>query len=205
MEQRSDDWFATRLGKVTASCISKVMARTKTGYGAERANYLSQLVVERITGSREQGFTNAAMQWGTDKEPDARATYEFDRNVSVVEEGFMPHPTIDMAGASPDGLIGDDGLVEIKCPNTATHIATLTGSSIDDKYVKQMQFQMACAGRQWCDFVSYDPRMPVEMQLHVCRVERDDDLIAKIEEEVKAFLSEVDATVADLNARYRKA
>jgi putative phage-type endonuclease len=205
MDQRSTEWFAARAGKVTASCISKVMARTKTGYGADRGNYLAQLVVERLTGTAEPGFTNAAMQWGTDKEPDARACYEFECGVTVVEVGFAEHPTIAMAGASPDGLVGNDGLVEIKCPNTATHIATLTGAPIDDKYVRQMQFQMACTGRQWCDFVSYDPRMPVEMQLHVRRVERDDELVAKIEEEVTNFLAEVEATVTDLNTRYRKA
>lgn len=204
IEQRSPEWFAARCGKVTASCIAKVMAKTRSGWGAERANYAAQLVVERMTGAVEPGFTNAAMQWGTDREPDARACYEFEQGVSVLEEGFVRHPTIAMAGASPDGLVGDDGLVEIKCPNTATHIATLTGAAIDDKYVKQMQFQMACTGRRWCDFVSYDPRMPVEMQLHVRRVERDDEMIAAIEEAVTTFLAEVDATVADLDQRYRR-
>lgn len=205
IEQRSPEWFAQRAGKVTASCIAKVMARTKTGYGADRGNYLAQLVVERLTGASDPGFTNAAMQWGTDKEPDARACYAFEQGVEVVEEAFVPHPTIAMAGASPDGLVGDDGLVEIKCPNTATHIATLTGAAIEDKYLKQMQFQMACTGRRWCDFVSYDPRMPVEMQMHVRRVKRDDDLIEEIEAAVTAFLADVETTVTGLNDLYRKA
>lgn len=205
MEQRSTEWFAARAGRVTASRIADVMAKTKSGWGASRGNYLAQLVVERMTGTCSPGFSNAAMQWGTEKEPEARDCYAFDQGVSVVEEGFVDHPTIAMAGASPDGLVGDDGLVEIKCPNSETHMVTLLGGPIADKYLKQMQFQMACTGRQWCDFVSYDPRFGVDMQLHVRRVERDDALIAEIEEAVSAFLAEVDAKVDALTNLYRKA
>lgn len=202
MEQRTEDWFAARLGKVTASKIADLMARTKTGPSASRSNYAAQLVAERLTGKREDGFTNAAMQWGVDTEAEARLAYEFMHDAAVVEAGFDPHPTIDDAGASPDGYVGTDGLIEVKCPNTATHIATLRGAAIADKYIKQMQFQMACTGRQWCDFVSYDPRLPVEMKLHVQRVERDDAAIAEIEAAVVEFLGEIDATVADLTSRY---
>lgn len=202
MDQRTDEWFAARLGKVTASKIADVMAKTKTGYGAGRANYAAQLVTERLTGTKADSFTNAAMQWGTDCEPRARAAYEFTTGLTVVETGFVDHPAVAMSGASPDGLVGDDGLVEIKCPNSATHIATLQGGGIDRKYLLQMQWQMACTGRQWCDFASYDPRLPLEMQLHVERVARDDALIAEIEAEVTAFLTEVQSTVADLEARY---
>lgn len=202
IEQRSPEWFEQRLGKVTASSIYKVMARTKTGYGADRANYHAQLVTERLTGTAAEAYSNAAMQWGTETEPQARAMYSFERGVDVEEVGFMPHPEIEMCGASPDGLVGDDGLVEIKCPNSATHIATLTGAPIDRKYVFQMQWQMACSNRSWCDFASFDPRLPLEMQLHVQRVERDDTLIAEIEGEVCKFLREVEATVADLHFRY---
>lgn len=202
MEQRTDDWFAARLGKVTASRIADLMARTKTGPSASRTNYAAQLVAERLTGKREEGFTNAAMQWGIDTEAEARQAYEFMHDAIVVEAGFDLHPTIADAGASPDGYVGDDGLIEVKCPNTATHIATLRGAPIADKYVKQMQFQMACTGRQWCDFVSYDPRLPVEMQLHVERVRRDNDAIAEIEAAVVEFLGEVEAAVADLSTRY---
>jgi putative phage-type endonuclease len=205
MDQRTPEWFAARAGKVTASRIADVMAKTKTGWGASRGDYLSQLVRERMLGQCEQGFTNAAMQWGTDQEPNARDCYAFANDVSVVEEGFVLHPTIAMAGASPDGLVGDDGMVEIKCPNPATHQATLLGAPIADKYMKQMQFQMACTGRQWCDFVSYDPRWPVEMQLHVTRVPRDGDLIASIEAHIIEFLAEVDRDVDALTASYRKA
>lgn len=204
MEQRSTEWFAARAGKVTASRIADVMAKSKTGWGASREAYASQLVTERLTGACEPSFSNAAMQWGTDQEPNARDCYAFTAGVSVAEEGFVPHPTIAMAGASPDGLVGADGMVEIKCPVTSTHIATLLGKPIADKYVKQMQFQMACTGRQWCDFASYDPRMPVEMQLYVARVMRDEAAIAEIESAVTVFLGEVEATVCDLIARYRK-
>jgi putative phage-type endonuclease len=205
MEQRTDDWFLARCGKVTASAIYKVMARTKTGWGADRANYAAQLVSERLTGRPADSFTNAAMQWGIDTEAQARAMYELETGNGVIECGFFDHPEIAMSGASPDGLIGTDGLIEIKCPNSATHIATLRGAGIDGKYIKQMQWQMACTGTQWCDFVSFDPRLPDEMQMHITRVERDEEMLADISAHVTEFLAEVDATVADLTERYRKA
>ena len=204
MEQRTEDWFAIRLGKVTASCISKVTAKTKTGWGAERANYKAQLVAERLTGQRQEGFTNSAMQWGVDTEEAARNAYVFLEGNSVIEEAFVVHPTIADAGASPDGLVGDDGLLEIKCPNTATHIETLKGAAIPAKYVGQMQWQMACTGRKWCDFVSFDPRMPDDMQLFVKRLDRDDDYIADLEKAVADFLAEVEADIAELTKIYRK-
>lgn len=202
MEQRSPEWHAHRVGRVTASRIADVMARTKTGPGAARKNYLAELVAERLTGEAREGFSNAAMQWGTDQEPAARAAYEFMTDFSVSEVGFIDHPSIGMSGCSPDGMVGDDGMVEIKCPNTATHIETLLGGSIDGKYMKQMQFQMACAGREWCDFVSFDPRLPPEMQLWVYRVPRDAEAVAEIEEAVASFLVEVDQTAAQLRERY---
>lgn len=200
--QRTDDWFAQRLGKVTASRIADVMAKTKTGVSASRANYHAQIVAERLSNSVAESFTNAAMQWGIDTEERARAAYEFKHGIDVIETGFHDHPRIAMSGASPDGLAGSNGLVEIKCPNTATHIATLRGGSIDRKYILQMHWQMACTGREWCDFVSFDPRLPLEMQLFVERVEMDRALLSEIEAEVTAFLSEVDEAVADLRARY---
>jgi len=199
MEQRTEDWFAARLGKVTASRVADVIAKTKTGYSASRENYMAQLVVERLTNTQAESFTNAAMQWGTDQEPFARAAYEVAQNVMVEETGLVDHPTIPMAGASPDGLIGEDGLVEIKCPNTATHIDTLLTQTVPAKYITQMQFQMACTGRQWCDFVSFDPRMPAKAQLFVKRVMRDEAFIKEIETEIKKFLAEVTAKVEQLN------
>lgn len=200
--QGTEEWLAARVGKVTASRVADVVARTKTGYGASRANYMAELVAERLTGQPAERFTNAAMAWGTEKEPDARAAYVFMRDADVAEVGFVAHPRIAMTGASPDGLVGGDGMVEIKCPMTASHIETLIGQAVPGKYVTQMQWQMACAGRAWCDFVSFDPRMPAEMQLFVHRVHRDETMIAELEREVAAFLAELDAKVAQLTALY---
>lgn len=202
MDQHSQEWFAARIGKVTASRVADVMARTKTGYGASRANYMADLICERLTGERIEGFTNAAMQWGTDTEPQARAAYAFLTDVAVEEVGFVDHPTIQMFGASPDGLVGAKGLVEIKCPNTATHIDTLLNEAVAEKYRLQMHVQMICTGREWCDFVSFDPRLPADLQMWVSRVQRDDETVKAIEAEVQAFLAELDGKVAALRAKY---
>ena len=199
IKQGSDAWFQSRMGRVTASRVADVIAKTKTGYSASRENYMAQLVVERLTNTQAESFTNAAMQWGTDQEPFARAAYELKMGVMVDETGLVDHPTIPMAGASPDGLVGEDGLVEIKCPNTATHIDTLLTQTVPAKYITQMQFQMACTGRQWCDFVSFDPRMPAKAQIFVKRVLRDDVFIREVESEIKKFLAEVSAKVIQLN------
>ena len=204
LDQRTDGWLSERSGKVTASAIYKVMAKTKTGQGADRANYHAQLVTERLTGLPVDSFRNAAMDWGIETEAQARAAYAFSINDPVVETGFHPHPFIVNSGASPDGLVSELGLIEIKCPNTATHIAALAGSGIDRKYMLQMQWQMACTDRDWCDFVSFDPRLPEPMQMHVRRVNRDAELLAEMESEVAQFLAEVAATVADLETRYLK-
>ena len=199
IEQRTDDWFAARLGKVTASSLHKVLARTKTGYGADRANYLTQLVLERVTNSKAEGYINADMQWGIDQEPFARAAYEAHTGVLVDEIGFMPHPTIEMSGASPDGLVGDSGMVEIKCPSSKTALECwLSDVPVESKYFAQMQWQMACAGRDWCDYVVFDPRMPQKAQLFIYRVNRDNEWLATTEKEVVKFLAEVDAKVAAL-------
>lgn len=202
-EQRTEEWHQERLGKVTASAVAKVMAKLKNGQpGADRANYHAQLVTERLTGRPTEGFTTAAMQRGIDMEPQARAMYSFVTGHDVTEMGFAQHPAIEMAGASPDGLCGDDGLVEIKCCGAARHIEVLTGSAPEDRYIKQMQFQMACAGRQWCDLAYFNPDLPEEMQLVVIHVPRDAAAIEEMEAEIAKFLAEVDATVSDLRARY---
>lgn len=199
IEQRTDDWFTARLGKVTASSLHKVLARTKTGYGADRANYLTQLVLERVTNSKAEGYVNAEMQWGIDQEPFARAAYEAHTGVLVDEIGFMPHPTIEMSGASPDGLVGDSGMVEIKCPSSKTALECwLSDNPVENKYFAQMQWQMACAGRDWCDYVVFDPRMPQKAQLFIYRVTRANEWLADAEKEVVKFLAEVDAKVAAL-------
>ena len=200
--QGTPEWHAARCGRVTASKIADLTAKTKTGWSASRSNYMAQLVAERLTGTVAESYSNAAMQWGSEHEDEAARVYAFESGVAVSPIAFVLHPTIDMAGASPDRLVGTDGLIEIKCPNTATHIETLLGGSIDGKYVKQMQWQMLCTERAWCDFVSYDPRMPVEMQLHVTRVKRDESMIADLERAVIEFLAELDETVAKLRGLY---
>jgi putative phage-type endonuclease len=191
MEQRTDEWFAARIGKVTASRVADVIAKTKSGYGAGRANYLADLVVERLTGQKAQGFSNAAMEWGTEQEPHARAAYSAKTGILVEEVGFIDHPTVAMSGASPDGF-AEEGLIEVKCPNTSTMLEYILDGKPPQKYVTQMQWQMACTGRPWCDFVSFDPRLPERLQLLVVRVPRDDDYIAMLEAEVKKFLAELD-------------
>ena len=199
--QRSPEWFAARLGRLTASRVADMMAKTRNGWGASRTNYAWELAIERLTGEPTPSFCNAAMQHGIDTEDTARAAYQIHALCNVEEIGFVEHPKL-FAGASPDGLIGSDGMLEVKCPNPATHGETLLNGTIADKYHKQMQFQMACAGRQWCDFVSFDPRFPEPMRLWVKRVERDDAAIAEIEECAAEFLAEVDQTVERLRKAY---
>jgi putative phage-type endonuclease len=200
--QGTPEWHALRLGKVTASRVADVIAKTKSGPSASRAKYAAELIAERLTGTTADRFTNAAMAWGTEQEPAARKTYEFYRDTDVEQVAFVLHPTIGDSGASPDGLVDVDGLVEIKCPETHTHIETLLGQAVPAKYVTQMQWQMACTGRAWCDFVSYDPRLPEPMRFFCKRVMRDDGLIAELEREVVAFLNEVRGTVAQLQRIY---
>ncbi|HEX7720432.1 MAG TPA: YqaJ viral recombinase family protein [Woeseiaceae bacterium] len=202
MEQGSTEWFAARAGKATASKIADIIAKTKAGWSTSRKNYAAELIAQRLTGVAPEGFTNAAMQWGIDTEAAAREAYERHALLGVELVAFVDHPTIEMSGASPDGLVGDDGLVEIKCPLTATHIDTLLLGKIPGRYATQMDWQMACTGRQWCDFVSYDPRLPEAMQLFVKRHERDDERIAQLEEHVYDFLAEVAETVAKLREQF---
>lgn len=206
LEQRSPEWFAVRCGKVTASRIADLTATTRSGYSTSRANYKAQLVCERLTGCVEPSYTNAAMQWGIDKEPEARDAYAEHALVGIEEVGFVVHPTIPSAGCSPDGLVAPDGMVEIKCPISATHIETLLGKKFADKYVKQALWQLACCpDRKWVDLASYDPRLPEPMRLFVQRIDRDDAAIAQLEGEVRAFLAEVDDTVARLKTQFAEA
>lgn len=202
--QGQPEWHAARRGRIGASSIADATAKTRTGWGASRANLAARLVVERLTGTTADSFTNDAMRWGTEQEPAAREMYAFASAAEVKQIGLVLHPAISMSHASPDGLVGDDGLVEIKCPSSAVHIETLLGAPIDGKYVKQMAWQMACTGRAWCDFVSFDPRMPAEMQLHVQRVHRDDKMISDLEAQVVEFLAEVAATVDQLTAKFMR-
>lgn len=204
MIQGSPEWFAARCGKATASRIADIIAKTKSGWGASRANYEAQLIAERLTGQTAESYTNAAMQWGIDTEPQARAAYEFFTDSEVIEVGFVDHPVIGHSGASPDGLVGTDGMVEIKCPNTATHIATLLSWKVPEKYITQMQWQMACTERMWCDFVSFDPRMPESMQIFITRIDKDEKKWTELESEVSYFLTSVKAKVNSLAEKFNK-
>lgn len=199
VEQGTPEWFAARLGNVTASRVADVIAKTKSGYSASRENYMAQLICERMTNTVAESYTNAAMAWGTETEPLARAAYESVADVLVDEVGYIAHPTIERAGASPDGLVGVFGLLEIKCPNTATHIDTLISEQVPTKYITQMQWQMSCTGRIWADFVSFDPRLPSGLQMFVKRVEFDAEYVAMLKEEVVKFLGELDAKISKLN------
>jgi putative phage-type endonuclease len=202
-EQGTDEWIKERLGKVTASRIADLTATTKSGWGASRQNYMAELLCERLTGERAGSrFVSQEMTWGKEKEPEARSLYEIMNDVKIEQVGFKHHPMIPMSGASPDGMVGDDGLIETKCPLTNQHIDTLLDKAVPGKYIKQMQWQMACTGRQWCDFVSYDPRLPHHMRLFVTRIPRDQTVISSLESDVKIFLAQLDEKIKDLNEKY---
>lgn len=197
--QGSPEWLAARAGKVTASRIADVLAKIKTGEAASRRDYRAQLVAEILTGiPQEDTYINAEMQWGLDQEPFARGAYEVANGVLVDQVGLVVHPMIERAAASPDGVVGKEGLVEIKCPKTATHLLYLLDGVVPSKYQPQMLWQMACSGAKWCDFVSFDPRLSPELQLLVVRFNRDAAVIASMEAEVIRFLAEVDELVGRL-------
>jgi len=197
-DQGTPEWLAERAGKVTASMLSNVMmAKTAAGY----QNYMAQLICERLTGEPVETFKSAAMEHGNETEPQARAFYELETGNEVSEVGFVQHPELEASGASPDGLIGGDGLVEIKCPQPAKHIKNLMGGTIDKAYALQMQWQMECTGREWCDFVSFNPTFPPHLQLHITRVDADAEKQAEIKSAVTSFLAEMDAKLRALESR----
>lgn len=198
IEQGTPEWHMQRLGKVTASRITDVLAKVKTGEAVTREDYKTELVVQRLTNQPSESFTNAAMEHGVEYEPMARIAYEAHANVFVEQVSFVEHPTIEMFGCSPDGLVGEEGLLEIKCPSSKNHIKYLLGGKPPAKYIPQMQCQMAVTGRKWCDFVSYDPRLPEDLQLFVVRLERDVSYIMSMEQEVNKFLKEVNVMVNKL-------
>ena len=202
MLQRSDDWFNSRLGMVTASRVSDVMAKTKTGFSATRKNYMAQLVAEHLTGIPQAPdlSNNKAIQWGIENEQAAKYAYEFVTANTIEDCSFFPHPTIDLCGASPDGLVDDSGLVEIKCPNTATHIDYLLERKIPRDYQLQMTLQLACAKRKWCDFVSYDPRLDPKNNMLIIRFEPSQSDIDEIEKEISIFVVEMMEIIEKLRA-----
>lgn len=191
--QRTEEWFKDRLGCVTASRLADVMAKTKTGVSKVRTNYMMELLCQRLTGVIPESFTSDAMQRGIDLESKARELYQLKAfDAVLVEVGSIPHPTIDFFRASPDGLVNDDGLVEIKCPNTATHLQFLRTGKPKREYILQMHGQMMCTERAWCDFVSYDDRLPDNLSYKCVRIYRDDALVKEIEAAVTKFLDELE-------------
>jgi putative phage-type endonuclease len=195
VEQGTDAWHQLRLGKVTASRVADILAKTKTGPSASKQNYLIELALQRTTGIIQESYSNATMEWGTLTEPQARVAYEVKSGNFVDQIAFVDHPSIPWFGCSPDGLVSDRGLVEIKCPNSATHWEYFKSKEPPKKYFIQMQAQLSCTGRDWCDFVSFDPRMPERSQLLIVRVNRDETFISLMESEIKQFLSEVENEV----------
>jgi len=202
MEQGSTEWLQARCGSLGASQINEALATTKSGWGASRENLKNRIIAERLTGIPAETFKNAAMEWGTAQEDNARKAYEAHTGVFVDEMGIAYHPVLKHTHASPDGLVGDDGLIEIKCPNTTTHIETLKAKKAPSKYINQMMWQIRCTDRQWCDFVSFDPRLPSHLQLFVTRVERDEAIIADLEAKVTEFLTEVEKEIERLNEEF---
>ncbi len=199
--QGSEEWHRQRLGKLTASRMGDVMARTKTGYGAARGNYLAQLVAERLCGQPSSPYESPSMAWGKEYEDEAKRAYMFRTDRLVTTAGFVDHPEIAMSGASPDGYVGEDGLIEIKAPNTTTHLEIVLAGNVPDKYLPQIFWQLACTGRRWCDFVSYDPRLPEHLRFIALRIARDDERIRSLEEEARTFLAEVEQRVQAITAR----
>jgi putative phage-type endonuclease len=195
VQQGTPEWHQLRLGKVTASRVADILAKTKSGISASRGNYLIELALQRVTKTIEESYTNAAMEWGTATEPQARVAYEVATGNFVDQVAFVDHPTIVGFGCSPDGLVGSDALIEIKCPSSATHWSYIKANEPPQKYIIQMQAQMAVTGAKWCDFVSFDPRMPERSQLLIVHVPRDPEFILYMETEINQFLSEVKAEV----------
>ncbi len=203
-QQRSEQWFADRVGKATASRIADAISKLKNGKeSAARRAYRAQLVSERLTGipqGPELGNIRA-IKWGVDNEENARKSYEFESDNVVELSGFVCHPKIQNCGASPDGLVGSDGLIEIKCPNTCTHIDYILNDVVPEDYIPQMTLQIACTGRTWCDFVSYDPRLNASNRLFIKRFTPTPQAIAEMEAQVIEFLQEVDAMHTQLTER----
>lgn len=208
IEQGSPEWHALRCGKITASRLIDIVRGfgrdgKRSNHKASRADYIMEKVIERMTGRQEEGFESEDMRNGKINEPLARCSYEAELGVIVTEVPFIDHPEISGLGYSPDGLVGDDGLIEIKCPKPKEHVRNMLTGDVKRDYIYQMQTGLFVTGRKWCDFVSYCPKMPVEHQLYIKRFERDDDIISEIEVEVGSVLAEIDFMIDKLNARVK--
>lgn len=194
--QRSEDWFADRVGKVTASRVKDLNAKPMKGKALNALGLT--ILAERLTGVQKEIPTNFNMQWGIDNEPHAIAAYENETGNFVIGTGLIDHPFIEMFGASPDGLVGEDGQIEVKCPDTTTHLNTLLTRKVPDEHIPQITSQLSCTRREWCDFVSYDPRLKAELQIIVIRVFAKDLDISGMESDVRAFNKNIDEAIKSL-------
>jgi len=199
IEQGSEAWKLLKVGKVSASRMADLLAKTTSGASASRAKYMAQLLCERMTGQPTEFFTTAAMQRGTEIEPIARAAYEAENLTSVEQIAWVEHPTIPMAGCSPDGFVGEHGLIEIKCKEIHNHLDSILNDRIDPDHQAQMMWQMCVTGRQWCDYVCFDDRAPEGLQLFVKRLHRDEEKIKQMEDEVRTFLKDLESMIQKLN------
>jgi putative phage-type endonuclease len=199
---RSPEWHAFRCGSLGGSDIAAALGRTQKGWASTRIDVATRLLIERLTGKPMETWVSRPMQRGIDLEPEARRAYVFRTDNDVVECDPVRHPAIAWAHASPDGLIGDDGMAQFKCPLEKAHIALLMGAQVPADYVMQCQWEMACARRAWSDFVSYQPDFPASMQLVIRRIERDQEYIAELEEQAALFLDEVDTQYRTLMTAY---
>jgi putative phage-type endonuclease len=202
VEQRSDEWFLARAGSLGASRIGVALGRLKRSgeRTAAAMDYLYELTAERVTGVPAK--RSNPMYWGREHEDEARRAYAFLTNLPVVQVGLIPHPTIKGAHASPDSLVGEEGGLELKCPTSATHLRTLLDDVVPEDHLPQVYWNLACSGRKWWDFVSYDNRFPSNLQFFQKRVARDDAVIASMEAEARAFLAELGDKLGALRQRY---
>lgn len=196
-EQRSPEWFAARLGRLTGSVAGDMLATIKSGEAAARRDLRLKLVCERLTASlQEDAFVNAAMQRGIECEPLAFAAYEARTGQMVQRVGFVQSTDV-LAGCSPDGYVGDfEGLIECKCPKSATHLKYLKAGSVPSEHIAQITHNLWVTGAQWCDFVSYDDRFPESLHLFIARVDRDEAVIQRYADQALAFLAEVETECA---------
>jgi predicted phage-related endonuclease len=205
MLQGSDEWRQARCGSVGASDAPRVVRRTKSGYSADRESLMAEKVLERLTGAPVEIFKTQAMLQGTAREPEARMLYEVVRGAEVAEVGLIPHPSIKGTHCSPDGFVGEAGLIEIKAPMAAAHLNTLLTETISEAHLVQVMWQLSCTRRSWCDYVSYNPDFPAPMQVWIKRVVRDAAFIGELEREIATFIKEIDRKVEQLSRRYAMA
>ena len=205
MQQGSEEWFKSRCGSIGASDVARIVRKTMSGYSADRATLMSEKIQEKLTGVNFQRQQTQAMRDGIEREPVARIAYAIKKNVYVDEIAFVPHPLIPGAHASPDGLVGELGLIEIKCPEGKRHVEALLTETIPSDHLVQMMWQMACTGRAFCDYVSFHPGFPKEMAMWIKRVPRVETHIKDLETEVRAFIKEVNQKISKLTTRYASA